>query len=74
MFINSLRWHKTLTKEEYSVVENIISRAEKYKAESKIMKKFYFRLYKVIKNRAVLNMIINSYQNVHYQKRRRFKI
>ena len=74
MFINSLRWHKPLTDDEYSVVENIIVRAEKYKAESKIMKKFYFKPYKLIKSRKVLNMIIASYQRVHFQKKKRFKI
>lgn len=74
MFINSLRWHKPLTDDEYSVVENIIVRAEKYKAESKIMKKFYFKPYKIIKSRKVLNMIIASYQRVHFQKKKRFKI
>ena len=74
MFINSLRWHKPLTDDEYSVVENIIVRAEKYKADSKIMKKFYFKPYKLIKSRKVLNMIIASYQRVHFQKKKRFKI
>lgn len=74
MFINSLRWHKPLTDDEYSVVENIIVRAEKYKADSKIMKKFYFKPYKLIKSRKVLNMIIASYQRVHFQKKKHFKI
>lgn len=72
MFINSLRWHKPLTEEEYAVVEDIVTRAEKYGAECKIMKKFYFIPYRVGRNRKLLNMTLSSYQNIHFQKKKRF--
>lgn len=74
MFINSLRWHRVLTNEEYLLVENIIKRTEKYGINNRTMKKFYFKPYKLIKSRKVLNMIIASYQRVHFQKKKRFKI
>lgn len=74
MFINSIRWHDLFSEEEYSVVENIINRAEKYGTESRLMNKFYFKLYKKIRKRLVLNMIIGFYQNIHFQKKKRFKI
>ena len=72
MFINSLRWHRPFTEEEYSEVEDIVVRAEKYGAKSKIMGRFYFKLYDMVKSRKVLNMIISSYQTVHSRKRKEF--
>lgn len=73
MFIGSLRWHNQFTKDEYLVVEDIITRSNKYMVRSKTLNKFYFKPYKIFKKREILNITIKLYQNIHFQKRFRYK-
>ena len=65
LFMQSLRYHQYISKEEYSNITEIMNYCKKYGIRNKYMKKYYFRIWQIFKTRFSLNCMLNWYAITH---------
>ncbi len=64
----SLRWQRKITERDYPEIFNVIDSVNRYNIRNRILDKPYFRPWRKLKTRRVLNLTIAIYRWVHARK------
>lgn len=65
LFMQSIRLHKHIKREEYPNINEIMAYCKKYGIKNKYQKKYYFRIWQIFKTRFSLNCMLAWYAIVH---------
>ena len=65
LFMQSIRLHKYIKKEEYPSIKEIMAYCKKYDIKNKYQKKYYFRIWQIFMTRFSLNCMLAWYAITH---------
>ena len=58
IYVISLRWQRKITEQDYPEIFNVIDAVDRYHIQNRILNKPYFRLWRKLKTRKVLNLTL----------------
>lgn len=71
IYVISLRWQRKITEQNYPEIFNVIDAVDRYHIQNRILNKPYFRPWRKLKTRKVLNLTLTLYRWAHIRKFRK---